>query len=217
MKAYEELRLRRSVAAFVQSGFHRNAAYQAIIDGRRCPCVRGAWATWIPDLQTKFLRSVDGKVASRRSEASSLKIPAGVPEEDRWGSYTIGEWRRVFALSAARRVAENVVAAGLLAAAGLGPRVLGLCVAHEYWRGAHRDGSIAVGFMIEDATRKPPKQPATEAEMISAGVRPDKTRSAIRQQVNGYIVDLNSVVGVVPIDADDTVAAVEARFLDYAG
>ena len=35
--------------------------------------------------------------------------------------------------------------------------------------------------------------------------------SAVRQQVNGYVVDLNSAVGVLPVDAETEIAAVEAQ------
>jgi hypothetical protein len=76
--------------------------------------------------------------------------------------------------------------------------------------------SLAVGLMIEDAAAKPPKPPATEAQLLAAGVRPDRLRSAVRQQVNGYVVDLNSVVGVVPVDADAEITAVKAQILAAA-
>jgi hypothetical protein len=55
--------------------------------------------------------------------------------------------------------------------------------------GGRCDMSLAVGLMIEDAAAKPPKPPATEAQILAAGVRPDRIRSAVRQQINGYVVD----------------------------
>ena len=39
----------------------------------------------------------------------------------------------------------------------------------------------------------------------------DRRRSAIRQQVNGYVIDLNAVVGVMPAEADNEVADLTAR------
>jgi hypothetical protein len=44
--------------------------------------------------------------------------------------------------------------------------------------------------------------------MIAAGVQPDGIRSAIRQQLNGYVVHLSSVVGVQPIDGERDVRRV---------
>jgi hypothetical protein len=65
--------------------------------------------------------------------------------------------------------------------------------------------------MVENAALKPQGPTATWSQLIDAGVRPDQINSAVRQQVNGYVVDLNSVIGVVPVDAEAEVAAVEAQ------
>jgi hypothetical protein len=110
-----------------------------------------------------------------------------------------------------RRAAENAVAARRLHAAGLGPRVLGLCIALRLRDGARIDKGFAAGFLSEDVLRLPPKPPAGEQEFLAAGVSLDRLGSAIRQQVNGYVVDLNAAVGVIPTGAEDEVAALEAR------
>jgi hypothetical protein len=212
LRLHDELVIRRSVLDLARAGFRRTGACHVILDGRSYGCVRGAWAIWIPALQTKFLNSIDGKLAcASRNAPQRQRVLGPGPPTGRWGRYPLAAWREVYEKPVSRRVAENVVAAARLQAAGLGPRVLGLCVARKFRDGARHDGSFAAGFMVEDASLKPPKTPATQAELIAAGVRPDQIDSAVRQQVNGYVVDLNSVVGVVPVDAEAEVAAVEAQ------
>jgi len=209
---YDELVIRRSLRDFVRSGLRPVGAYRAILDGRSFACVRGAWAIWIPALQTKFLNSIDGKLACLSRRAPPREGVSGSGRlASRWGSYSLEAWRRAYETPVSRRVAENVVAATRLHEAGLGPRVLGLCLARRFRDGARSDRSFAAGFVVEDAALKAPSPPATHAQLIAAGVRPDRINSAVRQQVNGYVVDLNSAVGVVPVDAEAEVAAVEAR------
>jgi hypothetical protein len=219
IRLYEELLIRRGLFDVVRSRLRPTGAYRAVLDGRSYPCVRGAWALWIPALEMKFLNSIDGRLTclSRSAPPRDHLLGAGRAGTGRWGNYQLEAWRQAYETTASRRVAENVVAAARLHRAGLGPRVLGVCLAQRFRDGTRRDGSFAIGLMIEDAASKPPKPPATEAELIAAGVRPDHIRSAVRQQVNGYVVDLNSVIGAIPIDAEAAVAALETRILACAG
>jgi hypothetical protein len=212
IKRYDRLEIRRSVVDIVRSRLRPTGGYHAILDDRSYHCVRGAWAIWIPALQMKFLNSVDGKVAclSRRAPPRALVLDPTL-RHGRWGRYPMEAWRLAYGKPVSRRVAENVVAAARLYEAGLGPRVLGLCLARRLRDGPRDDIAFAAGFVVEDAALKAPKLPATERQLLAAGVRPDQINSAIRQQVNGYVVDLNSVVGVAPIDAEAEVAAVEAQ------
>lgn len=209
---YDELVIRRSLRDFVGAGLRPVGAYRAILDGRPYACVRGAWAIWIPALQTKFLNSIDGKLACRSRKAPPREALQGSgPLAGQWGRYPLEAWRQAHETPIGRRVAENVVAAQRLHKAGIGPRVLGLCLARRLRDGHRLDQSFAAGFMVENAALKPHGPTATRSQLIDAGVRPDRINSAVRQQVNGYVVDLNSVVGVVPIDAEADVAAVEAQ------
>jgi hypothetical protein len=208
LHVFDELVIRRSLLDIARAGFRPTGASHVMLDGRTYACFRGAWAIWIPALQTKFLNSIDGKLACLSRKAPPREDVSG---SGRWGSYALEAWRRAYDTSVSRRVAENVVAAARLHEAGLGPRVLGLCLARRFHDGARSDGSFAAGFVVEDAALKAPRPPATQAQMIAAGVRPDQINSAVRQQINGYVVDLNSAVGVVPVDAEAEVAAVEAR------
>lgn len=212
LELYGELVVRRSLLDIARSGFRPTGPSHVILDGQSHPCVRGAWAIWIPALRLKFLNSIDGGLACLSPKAPPRARLLGSGRlTGRWGTYALEDWRQAYQKSASRRVAENVVTAARLHAAGLGPRVLGLCLARQFHDGNRRDRSFAAGFMVEDATAKRPRTPATLAQLIEAGVRPDRINSAVRQQVNGYVVDLNSVVGVVPVDADAEVAAVEAQ------
>ena len=212
LELYGELVIRRSLLDIARSGFGPTGASHAVLDSQSYPCVRGAWAIWIPALRIKFLNSIDGRLACLSPKAPPRERLLGSgPLTGRSGNYSLEDWRHAYEKPASRRVAENVVAAARLHAAGLGPRVLGLCVALQFRDANRHDRSSAAGFMVEDATLKRPKAPAVATQLIEAGVRPDQINSAVRQQVNGYVVDLNSVVGAVPIDAEAEVAAVEAQ------
>lgn len=209
---FDELVIRRSLLDVVRSRFKPTGAAHVLADGRSHPCIRGAWAIWIPALQTKFLNSIDGKLTCLSRRAPPREALQGSGRlAGQWGRYPLEAWRQAYETPIGRRVAENVVAAQRLHKAGIGPRVLGLCLARRLRDGLRLDQSFAAGFMIEDAALKPHGPTATRSQLIDAGVRPDQIDSAVRQQVNGYVVDLNSVVGVVPVDAEAEVAAVEAQ------
>ena len=212
MHVFDDLVIRRSLLDIARSRFRPTGASHVMLDGRTYACFRGAWAIWIPVLQVKFLNSIDGKLACLSRKAPPREGVSGSGRlASRWGSYSLEAWRLAYETPVSRRVAENVVAAARLHEAGLGPRVLGLCLARRFRDGARTDRSFAAGFMAEDAALKAPRPPATRAQLIAAGVRPDRIDSAVRQQINGYVVDLNSAIGVVPVDAEAEVAAVEAR------
>lgn len=209
---FDELVIRRSLLDIVRCRVRRLGAAHVIVDGRSHRCIRGAWALWIPALQVKLLNSIDGKVACLSRKAPPREYLEGSdPLAGQWGRYPLEAWRQAYETPIERRVAENVVAAERLHKAGIGPRVLGLCLARRFRDGHRLDRSFAAGFMVENAALKPPRPAATQSQLIDAGVRPDQINSAVRQQVNGYVVDLNSVIGVVPVAAEADVAAVEAQ------
>jgi hypothetical protein len=209
---FDELIIRRSLLDLVRSRFRRTGAAHVVAHGQSHPCIRGAWALWIPALQVKILNSIDGKLACLSRKAPPREALQGPePLAGQWGRYPLEAWRQAYEKPVGRRVAENVVAAQRLHKAGIGPRVLGLCLARRFRDGPRLDRSFAAGFMVENAALKRPRPAAMRSQLIDAGVCPDQIDSAVRQQVNGYVVDLNSVVGVVPVDAEAEVAAVEAR------
>lgn len=186
------------------------------LDGRVMESRVGAWAVWLPEVRCKFLHSFEGRVHCLHSSAPSRDraLESSEPLDTAIGKYMLAEWRAAFSKTALRRVAEIVVAAERLHRARLGPGVLGVCFASSLTFERRIDAFGAIGVRLEDVHELPAKPPATEVEVRAAGVRPDKILSCVRQQVNGYVVDLNSVVGVVPEDGEREVDEVEARIRD---
>ena len=168
----------------------------------------GMWAAYAPALQLKLLHSVGGRVhsiarsAPRREEAGGPRDPEGI-------------WARAFATPVTRRVAENWVMLERLHRAGLGPEPLALAVAPRYRAWFSRGLTVSAGYHVANLRRYPPKAPTTEAELRAAGVIPDANRAALREQINGYVSDLNAVRGAMPEDAEEEVARLAER-LDAA-
>ena len=168
----------------------------------------GMWAAYAPALQLKLLHSVGGQVhsiarsAPRRDEAGTGKDPEG-------------HWARAFATPVTRRVAENWVMHDRLHRAGLGPEPLALAVAPRYLAWFSRGAAVSAGVFVAALRRYPPKAPATEAQVRAAGVLPDAKGACLREQINGYVSDLNAVRGAMPEDAEPEVDALTAR-LDAA-
>lgn len=69
------------------------------------------------------------------------------------------------------------------------------------------------GIIVDNLQRYTPKDETTESAMRVAGVEPDRLRSCIRQQINGYVSDLNSVVGVMPMNAEQEVSDIEEALI----
>lgn len=179
------------------------------LDGKTFRAETGAWAFYIPGLQLKLFHSHDSFMTCRYPRAPERKaIEQGnalLPSD----TYSLAEWRAVYSKSVVRRAAENFVAASLLYDAGLGPRPQGLCLVLDYRSATYKKPSINAGLFIDDLNAYPPRVPVTMCEMLSAGVQPDKIQSCLRQQINGYISDLNSVVGVMPTDAEKRISQLE--------
>lgn len=180
----------------------------------------GAWAFFVPALGLKLHHARGGKQICLHPRARRFTDPSGLDRVRsgfvsllgrRVGNYYVGEWSAALAKPVTRRAAETYVSARRLAAAGLSPAI-GVPVVV---RGLHapylREPSSTAGFVSQDATALPPGPGATEGAIIAAGVVPDRIRSCIREQINGYVTDLNSVVGVMPIDAEAEIATLTAR------
>ncbi|EYD76519.1 hypothetical protein Rumeso_01940 [Rubellimicrobium mesophilum DSM 19309] len=168
----------------------------------------GMWAAYAPALQLKLLHSVGGHVHS---------IAHVAPRRDRAGDPGDPDaaWARAFAKPIARRAAENWVMLERLHKAGLGPEPLGLAVAPRYRAWFSRGLTHSAGTLVADLHRYPPKVPATEEQVRAAGVIPDARLACVREQINGYVSDLNAVRGAMPEDAGEEVAALTER-LDAA-
>jgi len=59
-----------------------------------------------------------------------------------------------------------------------------------------------VGVRVENILKMRVKPDATERDLLELGIMTDKINSAIRQQIRGYISDLNSVVSVSLVEPD---------------
>jgi hypothetical protein len=78
-----------------------------------------------------------------------------------------------------------------------------------------RDGRTlgpTCGLLSRDVFRMPRKLSGRLAHVRQAGVLPDRLGSCVRQQVRGYVIDLCSVVGCVPVEAEETVVRLERLF-----
>ncbi len=80
-----------------------------------------------------------------------------------------------------------------------------------------RDGRAlgpTCGILTQDVFSLPRKLRCRLEHVKQAGVVPDQILSCVRQQIRGYVVDLCSVVGCVPADAEDAVVQLEGLFRD---
>lgn len=206
---FDVLEFRRP--GFFERNVLRKKKPRLLIDGIEYAYEAGVWACWVPKLLCKFIYSVDGfvhcihKTAPARELLLSGTLDLSLMA-DPAGKYTLQEWHAIFSKEAIWRVAELYIATSRLACAGLGPQPLGIFMARQRIDKGVIDKGGVFGICTADATRLPAGPSATEEDMLRAGVRPDKIKSCIRQQLNGYVIDLNSVVGVVPVDADEEVS-----------
>jgi hypothetical protein len=132
-------------------------------------------------------------------------LMSGALDDQQIGRYSAEDWKRAFTTSTRQRAVENYIAANRLHAAGLGPKPLGICYVRKFSRGLSVRPGETAGILIEDINKLPAKRDASEEEIIAAGVTPDRIKSCVRQQIRGYVSDLNSVVGVMPTDAGEEI------------
>jgi len=180
------------------------------VDGAMFKCDVGNWAFWIPALSLKLLHSWEGAVhcIHKRAPTRESVFTSNLKASSR---YSQEEWIAAYSKDSRLRAAENVVAARRLARHGLGPQVHGACLVREL-RTYYGPTGHTAGMIVEDLSSKRRKPDCTYDEMIAAGVFPDKSLSCLRQQINGYVSDLNSAVGVRPIDADAEVTVMTQLF-----
>lgn len=178
------------------------------LDGVRLKVNTGAWAFYVPRVGAKILHSFQGACHCIHATAPArdhLFEGKAVLHDDR---YSLADWRRAFETPVSRRAAENYIVARRLHACGLGPKVKG-CIAVRCFESFYAPGaSHSFGIMVENLRHYPRKRPTTLEQLESAGVVPDRTRSCLRQQIRGYVSDLNSVVNVRPVDAEAEVRQV---------
>ena len=170
----------------------------------------GAWAVYVPARQLKLLHSVGGLVHCSYHRAPKREaVLTGQPINERHA--TLAEWQAVLSKPVTRRVAENYVCLQRLFAAGLGPEPLGLVIVPDYKAWFSRGHTFTAGYRVANLMHYPEKEPATEQQLRDAGVIPDGSLSAVREQIRGYVSDLNSVRGAMPDGGEAEVAAIEAQ------
>lgn len=185
------------------------------IDGNRFAVSIGKWAFYIPKLRLKLLHSFDGfqhciaTTAPSREDVFSNRDFHVRPE------YTKADWLAAYSKSVTQRAAENVIAAQRLHEAGVGPAVLGGCVVRNFNPWYSSVSTITAGMFVENLKWRLPKRKTTENDLTRAGVFPDRINSCLRQQIRGYVSDLNSVVGVMPINAEAKVKSMEAMMENH--
>ncbi len=181
----------------------------ADFDGVRYKAACGCWMFYLPVIQTKLFHAADGHIdcmhKSRPAEAI-IKQP-GVAV----GRYRSDDWRRALSTPLTRRLAELWLVSARLWKAGLGPPPLGVCFVDRLTRDG-RDSGPTCGILTRNVHKMPRKLDCRLGHIREAGVVPDQILSCVRQQVRGYVIDLCSVVGCVPDDAEETVAGLEMIF-----
>lgn len=181
----------------------------AVLDGTTHAAILGCWMFYLPGLQAKLFHAADEKIDClhrSRPDAKTL-AQAGRPV----GRYLTDDWRRALATPTTRRLAEIWLASIRLWQAGLGPQPLGVCFVDRLIRDARPFGPTC-GILIQNVFKLPRKLNCKPDHVRQAGVVPDKILSCVRQQVRGYVVDLCSVVGCVPENAEAAVARLETVF-----
>lgn len=179
------------------------------INDRKYSCNMGAWAFYIPELGLKILHSVEGNVHCTHETAPSRSIlhsPDGIELKNK--VYTAAEWIHAFSKSTLRRAIENYFAAFNLYKNGIGPEVKGLCLVKRFNAPYCKDETFTAGIVIDNLNGYEKKNNTEIHELEPANVLPDKSLSCIRQQINGYVSDLNSVVGVMPVGLDHEIEVV---------
>ncbi|GAD54655.1 hypothetical protein [Limimaricola cinnabarinus] len=185
----------------------------ATVAGRVCRVKWGAWAVYLPGPQVKIMHAVSGlqhciyHKAPRREEVLGGFDRRGDAEN----------WARAFSTPVLRRVAENWVMFARLHAAGIGPEPMGLVAVRDYRSFFSRGRGITAGLRLADLTKYPEKTPTTEAELRGAGILPDRSRASLREQIRGYVSDLNNLHGAMPEDGEAEVAQVEAALARALG
>lgn len=157
---------------------------RAVVDGVSRSADIGAWTFYTSELNAKILHSFHGRChCIHRSALDRDRVEKGnaVIRDDR---YSLTDWRAFYGKTADRRTAENYIAALRLHDCGLGPKVTG-CIA------------------VRDFTAFYCPEPSWAYGLLSL--------SCLRQQIRGYVSDLNSVVGVMPVDAEEDVRRVQRR------
>lgn len=188
------------------------------LGGQYYPTKKGCWAFYIPALQLKLLHARGDRVhCIHRSAPGNNTVPSTTSQVPRGSDYSKQQWANALSKSPIRRAIENFISARRLADAELGPQPIGLCVVLKFKADYSATPTQTAGIFIEDVRYYPIKSNATESDVVAAGVDPDGSLSCVREQLRGYVIDLNSVVGVMPTDAEALITDMENYVRDAIG
>lgn len=178
----------------------------ATLDGTAYTASVGSWMFYLPAIEAKLFHATGGTLDcmhAARPDAAALSDPARP-----MGRYTAADWRRALETPVTRRLAEIWLASARLWKAGLGPQPLGVCFVDAVVRDNGAVGPTC-GVLIQNVATLPRKLSCKREQLEAAGVVPDQILSCVRQQMRGYVVDLCSVVGCQPVNAEADVARLE--------
>jgi hypothetical protein len=195
-----------SVALFTSLRF-------ALMNKRIAHAKLGRWMFYLPSSGIKLMYAKGGRVHTRARSLPDEGRIADVGDNGRSGRYSMSDWRTALSQPIETRLAEIWVMHRRLADAGLGPRPGGLVVVPQLIVDFEKFGPT-VGLELENVHRLVGREPASEAQLIDAGVLPDGARTALTQPINGYVCDLCSVIGAKPIEAEQEVAELALRIAE---
>lgn len=181
------------------------------IDGIRFAASVGNWMFYNAGRPEKYFHAKAGRIDCIHKSNPYLSPKRFVSHLfNSRARYKLSDWSKALHTKLVTRVAEVWISSERLARAGLGPWPGDIILVGSFVRDGADLGPTA-GFGTEDVMVMKGKKPATEAEIYAAGVQIDRLRSAVTQQLNGYVIDLCSVVGAIPLDADHEVSELSKR------
>ncbi|MFS8184317.1 hypothetical protein ACMG4P_22575 [Pseudovibrio denitrificans] len=184
---------------------------QFSVDGIRYEANVASWSLYIPELQLKLLHSFDGHchcISKGAPSRTDILDGRNVLSTDR---YTVNDWQSVYKKTVSRRTAEIFVNAVRLQNAGIRPKVLDVAFVRTFNAFHNNNPTWTCGLIVENLYKYPRKVQSTLQDLEHAGVIPDRINSCVRQQIHGYVSDLNSVIGVMPTNADKDICELSSE------
>jgi len=170
---------------------------KSLIDGRNIKAKIGCWMFYLPKIQAKIFHARNGMIDCTVAPKLEAITDMGQPI----GQYQAQDWFNALQTPIGRRLAEIWIISVRLWKAGISPQPLGICfVEHFIHDGVERGPTC--GLLTQNVHKLPRKRNCKLKHIIEAGVAPDKILSCVRQQHRGYVIDLCSVVGCQPQDAE---------------
>lgn len=173
---------------------------KVFLEGRCLKANVGCWMFYLPKIQTKIFHAqkgmIDCTVTPELDNVSDVNQPVG--------QYLAQDWFNALQTPIYRRLAELWIISVRLWKAGIGPQPLGICFVEQFNHGDIERGPTC-GLLTQNVQKLPRKLDCRLEQIIHAGVVPDQILSCVRQQYRGYVIDLCSVKGCQPVDAEPEV------------